>query len=305
MAFVNSAANLNLAHWTGAAWQTDPIGSAVASGTSPSGWSDTSGNPFVAFVNSAANLNLAHWTGAAWQTDPIGSAVASGTNPSGWSDTSGNPFVAFVSAANLNLAHWTGAAWQTDPIGSGVRLPGAPPPAVTAVTPSGRGQGAHRRTLTVTGDNFQAGATVSVSGSGVSIATPTSVTASQIQTSVTVASAAAPGARDVTVVNPDGGAVTCTGCFTVDPGPWVSSVAPTVVTRGTSVTATIDGTNFVHGMKIKFGPGTTVTSVVLLSNTELTAQLAVAPNASPGYRTITVMNKDGGTSKKPKGLIII
>ena len=89
------------------------------------------------------------------------------------------------------------------------------PPTVSAVSPQQalRGQ---TLSVTVTGSNFQSGATVSF-GAGTSVTatnvgSPTSLTAT-----VVIAANAAFGARDVTVSNPDGVSATLAGGFTITP----------------------------------------------------------------------------------------
>jgi hypothetical protein len=68
--------------------------------------------------------------------------------------------------------------------------------------------------VVITGTNYQSGAT-SGFGAGITVNSTTFTDASHLKANVTVDSTAAIGARDVTVLNPDGGAVTCSGCFGV------------------------------------------------------------------------------------------
>src|SRR2546427_5166050 len=66
----------------------------------------------------------------------------------------------------------------------------------------------------VTGTNFQAGASASV-GAGVTVTSTTVVSSTQLSVALAVATTAALGARDVTVSNPDGQSAISPGGFTV------------------------------------------------------------------------------------------
>ena len=83
-----------------------------------------------------------------------------------------------------------------------------PAPEVTSVSPSSGGAG---ESLTITGANFQSGATVTIGG--------TPATYASVSSSTTISAMApealAAGAHDVTVTNPDGQSGTLSGGFTV------------------------------------------------------------------------------------------
>ncbi|HWC01721.1 MAG TPA: S8 family serine peptidase [Methylomirabilota bacterium] len=86
-------------------------------------------------------------------------------------------------------------------------------PTLTGVAPAGGEQGA-TVAVTVTGTNFQSGATLSV-GAGVTVTNVTVPAATQLQATLSIAGGAAVGPRDVTVTNPGGGGATLAGGFTV------------------------------------------------------------------------------------------
>ena len=91
--------------------------------------------------------------------------------------------------------------------------PSVTPPSLSGVSPQ---QGTIGQTLgvTLTGSNFQAGATVSfgagTSVSATNVGSPTSITAT-----LAIAPNATAGPRNVIVVNPDGGSATLTNGFTI------------------------------------------------------------------------------------------
>jgi subtilisin family serine protease len=95
-------------------------------------------------------------------------------------------------------------------------------PSITGVTPATGVVGASL-TATVTGANFQPGATVSF-GADIT-ASPTVVSSTQISVALAIGASAALGARDVTVSNPDGQIAIRPAGFTVMPPPPTLSLA--------------------------------------------------------------------------------
>src|SRR5919201_6025287 len=171
-----------------------------------------------------------------------------------------------------------------------------PAPTVSSVSPSSRGQGASDQSLTITGTGFVNGATASFSGTGITVSSTTFVSSTSLTANVTVASNAATTFRNVTVTNPDTQTGSCSGCFTVNPGPTVTSASPSSRGQGaSSQSITITGTGFVSGATASFsGTGITVSSTSFVSSTSLTAMITVAGNATTGAGSVTVTNPDAG-----------
>ena len=169
-------------------------------------------------------------------------------------------------------------------------------PTVTSTTPSSRGQGATSQNVTITGAGFVSGATASFSGTGITVNSTTFVSATSLTANVTAASNATASARTVTVTNPDVGSGSCSGCFTVNAAPTVSSTSPSSRGQGaTSQNVTITGTGFVSGASAAFsGTGITVNSTTFVSATSLTANVTVSSGAATGARSVTVTNPDAG-----------
>lgn len=73
-------------------------------------------------------------------------------------------------------------------------------------------------------------------------------------------------------------------------GPSISAVFPTGAFLGESATVQISGfaTEWTSAATVEFGQGVTVKSVTVASPTALIAEIEVAPNATPGIRTVTV-----------------
>jgi Quinohemoprotein amine dehydrogenase, alpha subunit domain III/IPT/TIG domain len=190
-------------------------------------------------------------------------------------------------------------------------------PHVSDIAPNGIGPGA-QRTVTVTGDNFTATSKVTVPASGVAVTSVTLVDANHLSVGLSTALAAPAGSRDLIVTNvADAGSTSCSGCFSVTPGPVVTDVspdrtvnvanadggrgscatcfavnaAPTVtgitpstLGRGTSTAVTTTGTNFVDGATVSMRTGVTVTDVVAVDANTITATATVS--ASTGIRAV-------------------
>ncbi|MFC1852829.1 putative Ig domain-containing protein, partial [candidate division CSSED10-310 bacterium] len=67
---------------------------------------------------------------------------------------------------------------------------------------------------------------------------------------------------------------------------------PEVGARGQTLDVTILGSAFVDGADSDFGAGVTVNSTSFVNDSELTANVSVASDATPGWRTVTVTNPD-------------
>jgi subtilisin family serine protease len=102
-----------------------------------------------------------------------------------------------------------------------VTLP--PVPTISSVTPSNGAQGASLA-VTVTGTNFQPGATAAF-GADVTVTSTTVISPTQVSAALSIATTAATGPRDVTVTNPDGQVAIRAGGFTVMPPPPTLSLA--------------------------------------------------------------------------------
>jgi Quinohemoprotein amine dehydrogenase, alpha subunit domain III len=88
-------------------------------------------------------------------------------------------------------------------------------PTLTSLSPNSRARGQSNQTIVLTGTGFVNGATVSLSGSGITVNSVTWNSATKLTINVSVSSGASTGNRNVTVTNPDQGAVTLSNGFRV------------------------------------------------------------------------------------------
>jgi plastocyanin len=157
-------------------------------------------------------------------------------------------------------------------------------PAVTNANPPS-GPSAGGTSVTITGTNFQTGATVTFGGTAatnVMFGGPTTLTATT--------PVHAPGMVDVVVTNPDLGSATLTNGYnyTPSPAPGVTSVTPPSgpTTGGTAVT--ISGSNFQNGATLTFGANP-ATNVAFVDVNTLTGTTPAGPL---GPADVTVLNPD-------------
>ncbi|MBS1912808.1 MAG: IPT/TIG domain-containing protein [Bacteroidetes bacterium] len=179
-----------------------------------------------------------------------------------------------------------------NPDGQGGGLPGAftyvaaPTLIITGISPTS-GPASGGNTVTISGNGFMPG--VRVAFGGQQVAQVNFISATQLAVAVP---AHAPGAVDITVMNPDGTVATLPNAYTyvAAPAPSVTSVNPAIgpIAGGTQVM--VFGQNFVPGCVAKFG-GTNAQQTTYVSSTQVTA---ITPSASmPGAVNVRVVNPDG------------
>jgi hypothetical protein len=114
-------------------------------------------------------------------------------------------------------------------------------------------------------------------------------------------------------VPPPGGAVTVQAASTVSPsavgiatvtitapGPVLTAVSPNSGTQGTNVPVIIAGSNFQTGATVAVGGiGVSVINVAVVSSTQITATIIIAPTASTGAHSVTVVTSAGASAAQP------
>jgi hypothetical protein len=176
-------------------------------------------------------------------------------------------------------------------------------PDLTSLAPAAWLPGTAHFNCVATGVNFNSGTTTSVSGSGVTVHTTTFNSSTQLTLELSVDSAAALGARDLTVVPGSGGGPTkvFSGFAKVAAAaPRVSSFsAPTLAQNASSIAVTILGSGFRSGdTPAASGSGVTFASVTVADQGKITASATVGSGAATGARDLTVAHSssDGGLS---------
>lgn len=168
-----------------------------------------------------------------------------------------------------------------------------PAPTISGFQPT-TGTTAGGTAVTITGTNFQSGATVkfgSVSASSVNVQSPTSI--------IATAPAQAAGAATITVTNPDNQSVTANGFTYVVPAPSIASLSPSTGPSNGGTVVTISGANFQSGAAVTFG-ARAAQSVNITSSGTIIAITPPAPaSEEQGVPVdVTVTNPDGLSATK-------
>src|SRR4051794_17150184 len=162
-----------------------------------------------------------------------------------------------------------------------------PAPAITGFQPT-TGSTAGGTAVTITGTNFQSGATVkfgNVSATSVNVQSATSI--------VATSPAQSAGAVTIAITNPDGQSATANGFTYVILAPSASNVAPPSGPSNGGTAVTITGANFQQGATVTFG---TKSAPVTLSNsnTLIVSTPAAVANEEAGVPVdIRITNPDG------------
>jgi hypothetical protein len=171
---------------------------------------------------------------------------------------------------------------------------GSSTPVITSLSPGNVTAGSAAFTLTVNGTGFSSGATVQWNGSG---RTTSFVNGTQLTAGITAADIATAGTAQVSVTSKDktsnSSAFIISTSVPPNPVPTVTSLLPaTAVAGGTTLTLTVNGTNFVSGATVQWDGAARTTTVV--NSTQVAASITAADIASAGSKAITVVNPSPG-----------
>jgi hypothetical protein len=128
------------------------------------------------------------------------------------------------------------------------------------------------------------------------------VSATQITATFVIAATAATGAHSVTVTSSAG--TSAPQSFTVNAGtppkPTLTSLAPNAASRGATVNVTLTGTNFTAPATVTVqGSVVTVSNVVVVNSTTITATFHVSSTASRRSRNTSVTTAAGTSNALP------
>ena len=163
-----------------------------------------------------------------------------------------------------------------------------PVPVLTTLSPAAAVAGGAGFTLTATGSGFVAGSTVH--WNGVPRATAF-VTGTQVTASILDSDIAAPGAAQITVVNPaPGGGTSAALSFNVQSAaPVLTALSPSSIAVGSQAfTLTVTGTDFKQGALVQWAGADRATSFV--GATQLSAAILASDVAQAGSFNVTVRN---------------
>ena len=175
-------------------------------------------------------------------------------------------------------------------------------PTVNSITPNNGNRGWIVNITSLTGENFQSGATVQLRrGTSTITATNVTVVSPQQITCDFDLTGANTGLWDVRVINPDTQAGTGNGLFTVySPAPTVSGITPNSYVRGWIVQiSSLTGSNFQPGATVQLRRGSSVitaTNVTAVSSSVITCTFDLSAVSSGTWNTqawdVRVTNSD-------------
>lgn len=172
-------------------------------------------------------------------------------------------------------------------------------PRITAVIPN-QGPVTGGTKVDIWGTNFREGLTVLFGGQTVPVEVYGLAPDGPAYVRVTAPPVAAPGAVDVSVVNPDGGAATLPGGFTYTTPTaaiTLSAIIPSKGPRAGNMPAEVKGSGFLPGAKVFFG-STEAKDAKAVDSSTITLTVPPAP---PGQGDLTVdlvvVNPDGASAR--------
>jgi hypothetical protein len=176
-----------------------------------------------------------------------------------------------------------------------VAVGGGSVPTIAAVTPATANPGTTVPVI-ISGTNFLPGATISVNGPGVTVAGATVLGLRQISATLTIAGTATPGNVNLAVLN-SAGASSAPFVISILPTPPVlTSISPSSVLEGTTVSATLIGANFSPDATVATNNNSiAISNATVNSPTQITASFFISQNAPTGPTNVTV-NTSAGTS---------
>ncbi len=187
-------------------------------------------------------------------------------------------------------------------------------PSITTMTPD-TGYPTSTVSYTITGTNFQPGmTTINLSKAGYGEVTTAiySLSPTRIQGGIQIPADAPAGAWKVNVSTTDGGTRTWARTFTVSkmPAPVISTIAPTAMYRGTTVSFTVNGNYFQPGgntvMNLTNSSGYNITATLSsVYPTSISGTVTLPDEVKPGAWKVNVTTTDGGTGTKINAVTIL
>jgi hypothetical protein len=148
----------------------------------------------------------------------------------------------------------------------------------------------------LTGTNLTGATAINFSGAGVTASNIVVVNPTTVTATITIAANAGASARSLSVVTAGGNTNTLVGGFTVV-APTLTSLTPNTGARGSVVSVTLTGTYLTGATAINFsGAGVTVSNIIVVNPTTVTANFTILSGAATGARSLSVATPGGSTN---------
>jgi hypothetical protein len=175
-------------------------------------------------------------------------------------------------------------------------------PVLTSLAPNSGAQGTDVA-VTVSGANFQAGATIAIGGTGVTTASVTVVSTTQITATFKIAATATVGGHSVSVSTSGGTSAAQSFTVTTPPisaKPVLTSLSPNAAYPGATFNVTLTGTNFTAPATVTVQGGSVMVSkVVVVNSTTIKATFDVRRTAAHRTLNIGVTTRAGISNTLP------
>ena len=164
--------------------------------------------------------------------------------------------------------------------------------------------------LTIQGSGYKDGTVITFSSPDILLLNTNYINTGKITAKIFVNKKALPGVIDLTVKNTDLSESTSSGILTISEpivvNPTITSITPTTITQGTTVTVYLQGTSFVEGgtdVLFTDAQGIFVSNANAPGTTELTFDVYVATYSSVGLHDVKIMTENGSVISK--GLVTV
>lgn len=220
------------------------------------------------------------------------------------------PFGTAPGTFGLTVINPDGQSTGSQPI---LAVDSALPPAISSISPATGAKNSNGLVITVTGTDFQSGATVAITGNAIVNNGTTFVSSTTLLVNIDIGALPTFDLRDVTVTNPFGTSTVDTevGIFRVtDTPPTVTGINPSSAPQGANLVGVIiDGTNFRASPTVTlpggFVNGMTVSNVAVNGpGTQITCDILIAAGASVGFRSVLVTNSDTSSGTLANGFTV-
>jgi len=94
------------------------------------------------------------------------------------------------------------------------------------------------------------------------------------------------------------------GCVTVPTGLQITAIQPSSIVKGDAALARISGRSFAAGARLSLGSGVTISSLTMVNDDLIIAQINADAGASAGLRDVAVTNADGRSVTFPGGFAV-
>ena len=170
----------------------------------------------------------------------------------------------------------------------------APEPTISGVSPLSGIQG-ETLDVTITGTDLNDPEAVSF-GEGISVNYYSTDNATQMVVNITIDTAAATGARDITITTAGGTATSESGFAVGSAPPTITGASPASGMQGQTLDVTVSGTYLTDPSGVSFGDGITVNSYTTGDFSQTVVNITIDATATLGARDVTVTTAGGTAS---------